>query len=100
MTNGTRLQVAVRAVWKQSYACYDSWPPCRREEVMPAVNELLGWLRGCADEDDLAVRYWLPGDPAGAVLQRSLPGPIDSDDQLLLQEACFWLRLCDLREGC
>ncbi len=94
-----RFQQAVRAVWEQSHEQYLGWSEAKREAVQPAVDALVAWLGECPSEAVLDVRYWETGDPPGAVLRDHLPDGFDADEQLTLEEACFWRRLLELRLG-
>ena len=95
----SRFQQAVRAVWEHSHQQYLGWPEAKREAAQPAVDALLGWLGECISEAVLDVRYWETGDPPGVVLRRYLPDGFDADEQLTLEESCFWRRLLELRSG-
>ena len=88
---------AVHAVWARSLAEYQEWPGERRQAAQPATDALLTWLRGCTDEAELIPRYWEAGDAPGGVLRTHLSDAFDADDVLLLEEACFQLRLLELR---
>lgn len=97
MQKQSRFQQAVRAVWERSHREYFGWPEAKREAVQLAVDALLAWLGECSGEAELDLRYWETGDPPGAVLRAHLPDGFDADEQLTLEEACFWRRLLELR---
>jgi hypothetical protein len=99
MCKQSRLQQAVRAVWRRSHCEYLGWPEERRKAAQPAANALLVWLGQCQLESELDVRYWEVGDPPGLVLRERLPNGFDAGEQLIIEEACFWRRLFELRMG-
>ncbi|MEZ4503125.1 MAG: hypothetical protein R3C39_10910 [Dehalococcoidia bacterium] len=99
MQKESRFQQAVRAVWERSHTEYLGWSEEKRSVVRPAVDALLAWLGECIGEAELDLRYWETGDPPGALLQRHLPAGFDADEQLMLEEACFWQRLLELRRS-
>ena len=99
MCKRSRFQQAVRAVWRRSHQQYLGWPEEKRVAAQPAVDALLAWLSECQAESELDVRYWEQGDPPGVILRDHLPDGFDADEQLTLEEACFWRRLFELRMG-
>ncbi len=99
MPTQSHFQQAVRAVWEQSHQQYLGWSEAKRTAVQPAVEALLAWLGECPSEAVLDARYWEAGDPPGVVLREHLPDGCDADEQLTLEEACFWQRLLELRLG-
>ena len=88
---------AVHAVWERSLAAYQEWSGEQRQAVQSATDALLAWLRTCTDEDNLIPHYWEAGDAPGGVLRKHLSDAFDADDLLVLEEACFQLRLLELR---
>jgi len=100
MTDNDRYRRAVHALWARGLAGYEAWPAEQRQAVHPAVEALLAWLRECPDPDALIHDYWEDDDAPGALLRRHLPPGwatgMDPDDLLLLEEACFQLRLREL----
>ena len=99
MQKQSRFQQAVRAVWERSHQQYLGWSEEQRATVQPAVDALLAWLGECMSEAELDLRYWETGDPPGALLRQHLPDGFDAEEQLTLEEACFWRRLLELRPG-
>lgn len=97
MCKQSRFQRAVRAVWWRSHQQYLGWPEEKRVAAQPAADALRVSLNECQAESELDVRYWEIGDPPGLVLREHLPGGFDADEQLTLEEACFWRRLIELR---
>src|SRR5690606_15904215 len=99
MTKESRFQQAVRAVWERSHDEYLGWPEMRRAAADPAVEALMTSLRRWTQESALELYYWQPGDPPGVLLLEHLPEGFTTDERLMLEEACFWRRLLELRAG-
>ena len=93
MNDQERYRRAVRAVWERSFREYEGWSELTREAVRPAVDALLTWLEGAANEADLMRHYWESGDAPARILRRHLPSVFDAEDVFALEEACFWMRL-------
>lgn len=93
----SRLREATRAVWRHGYEVCRGQPWW--EAVQPAVEAVLASLRRFADEANLQEHYWAPGDAPGELLRRRVTAVLSPDELLELEEACFWLRLRELRGG-
>ena len=96
MCKQSRFQLAVRAVWEHSHQQYLGWTEAKRAAAQPSVDALLAWLGECPSEAVLDVRYWETGDPPAVLLREQLPDGFDADEQLTLEEACFWPCLLEL----
>lgn len=99
MSEGNRYRRAVEAVWERSERQYRGWPGERWAQAEAGASALLAWLRGCASEEELFLRYWETGDPPGVLLARHLPEGFGAGGRLTLEEACFRRRLLELRPG-